>query len=59
MERRTLTQIKQDIRSCWDGVAVGHQMGDSIVIRHFLTEARAYEREYTIRRSLGTVCPAG
>jgi len=49
--KRTLQQIKQDIRSCYDSVAIGYQLKDQEIIDHYTREAKALERELELRKT--------
>lgn len=45
MDRRTTSQIKRDLRSCYENAGIGRLMQDAEVEAYFIREARALERE--------------
>ena len=50
-ERRTIQDIKRDIRCCYENAGIGRQMNDREVEEHFTREAKALERELELRRT--------
>lgn len=49
MERRTLKDIKHDLRANYANAGIGRQMKSASVQEYFLREARAMERELELR----------
>ena len=51
MERRTISDIKRDLRVNYQNAGIGREMNSASVQDHFTREARAMERELELRRT--------